>query len=116
MPKGPIRNEKDCRLNVDFDVKSTQQLVRKSMWEFAGITRDANQLQHLMNILDDMGEIVLADGIEAFELQNMIDVAKLIARAALQRTESRGAHYRHDFPNENDAVWKRHIDLQYGDN
>ena len=116
MPKVPIRNEKDCGLNVDFDVKSAQQLVRKSMWEFAGITRDANQLQHLMRILDNMDEIVLVDGIEAFELQNMIDVAKLITRAALQRTESRGAHYRHDFPNENDAVWKRHIDFQYGDN
>ena len=97
-------------------MKSAQQLVRKSMWEFAGITRDANQLQHLMRILDNMDEIVLVDGIEAFELQNMIDVAKLITRAALQRTESRGAHYRHDFPSKNDAVWKRHIDLKYGDN
>ena len=83
------------------------------MWEFAGITRHANNLQHIMKMLDKIDVTTLSDGIEAFELQNMIDAARLITQAALQRTESRGAHYRHDFPKENDVTWKRHIDLQY---
>ena len=116
MPKNPIKNRKKTELNADFDIKSAQQLVRKSMWEFAGITRHANNLQHIMKMLDKMDDTTLSDGIEAFELQNMIDVARLITQAALQRTESRGAHYRHDFPKENDVTWKRHIDLQYKDN
>jgi L-aspartate oxidase len=116
MPKKPVKNKKKSGFNVDFDVKSAQQLVRKSMWEFAGITRHANNLKHVMKMLDKMDATALSDDIEAFELQNMIDVARLIIQAALQRTESRGAHYRHDFPKEDDVTWKRHIDLQYKDN
>ncbi len=45
----------------------------------------------------------------------MIDVAKLITQASIQRTESRGAHYRRDFPQANDATWKKHISLQHKD-
>ena len=47
------------------------------------------------------------------ELGFMLDVAETICLSALARKESRGAHYRHDFPKEDDVTWKRHIDLQY---
>jgi len=49
-----------------------------------------------------------------WELQNMILTARLIAQAALMREESRGVHYRNDFPERNDAQWQRHIILQKG--
>lgn len=45
-----------------------------------------------------------------FELQNMYLIAKLIAKAALTRTESRGGHYRSDYPKPK-ASWRKHIEL-----
>jgi succinate dehydrogenase / fumarate reductase flavoprotein subunit len=45
---------------------------------------------------------------ETFELGNMIKTAEVIVGSALQREESRGAHFRRDFPERNDASWLRH--------
>ena len=42
------------------------------------------------------------------ELQNLMDLALLTAAAARQRTESRGAHARDDFPERDDGKWLRH--------
>ncbi|HOQ29999.1 MAG TPA: hypothetical protein PLH36_14785, partial [Armatimonadota bacterium] len=43
------------------------------------------------------------------EFQNMLTVSRLIARAALKREESRGGHYRTDFPRRDDEKWRRHV-------
>ena len=53
---------------------------------------------------------------EELELKNMLLVAKLITRAALDRTESRGAHYRADFPKKDDINWKNHLGYKLGVN
>ena len=45
---------------------------------------------------------------EAFELSNMLKTAEAIVFSALQRKESRGAHYRDDFPERNDGEWLKH--------
>ena len=44
-----------------------------------------------------------------WELQNMLTLAKIITVAARARTESRGTHYRGDFPDVDDANWRRHL-------
>ena len=41
--------------------------------------------------------------------RHLLTVARLIARAALRREESRGGHYRSDFPSRDDARWKMHV-------
>jgi succinate dehydrogenase/fumarate reductase flavoprotein subunit len=46
---------------------------------------------------------------ESHRLFNLAIVARLIARAALRREESRGAHYREDFPHRDDLHWKVHL-------
>jgi succinate dehydrogenase / fumarate reductase flavoprotein subunit len=45
---------------------------------------------------------------EALELENMLKTAEAMVFSALQRKESRGAHYRQDFPERNDEEWLKH--------
>ena len=49
---------------------------------------------------------------EALDLQNMLQVADMTARSALRRTESRGSHFRADFPDQDDLSWLRNVHLQ----
>jgi len=49
------------------------------------------------------------DSRAGWELQNLLTIARLMIWAALQRTESRGTHYRSDYPERNDAQWLRHL-------
>jgi succinate dehydrogenase / fumarate reductase flavoprotein subunit len=49
--------------------------------------------------------------IAAIELGYMLDVAETIVVAAKERTESRGAQFRTDFPERNDDEWLKHIDI-----
>jgi succinate dehydrogenase/fumarate reductase flavoprotein subunit len=46
---------------------------------------------------------------ETIELENMTAVVGCMAAAALQRTETRGAHYRQDFPERNDEDWSANL-------
>jgi L-aspartate oxidase len=69
--------------------------VRATMWEHAGIDRTARGLRTCLATLDEI-EARLPEG--ATEETNMVQTARLIAEAALLRKESRGGHYRSDFP------------------
>ncbi len=70
--------------------------LQNIMWDYAGIVRSEESLTTAAQELELMnaGE---------FELKNMIDVAKIIVQAALARKESRGAHFRTDFPEAEDS-------------
>jgi succinate dehydrogenase / fumarate reductase flavoprotein subunit len=58
--------------------------------------------------VQDKGRIFNTDLIQALELQCLLDIADTIVVSALGREESRGAHYRADFPTRNDSAWLRH--------
>ncbi len=49
------------------------------------------------------------DWIQALEASSMVVLAEIVARACLERTESRGSHYRDDFTGTNDADWRQNI-------
>jgi len=61
--------------------------------------------------IDDRGTIFNQDVLGALELQNMLENAECTCLAALERRESRGAQYRTDYPERNDAEWLKHIDV-----
>ncbi len=58
--------------------------------------------------IDDKGERFNTDLLEAIELGFLLDVAEATAFSALNRTESRGAHYREDYPKRDDENWLKH--------
>ncbi|MFI6344499.1 succinate dehydrogenase flavoprotein subunit [Streptomyces sp. NPDC050560] len=58
--------------------------------------------------VQDKGRRFNTDLLEAVELGNLLDLAEVMAQSALARRESRGGHYREDFPNRDDAAFMRH--------
>ena len=61
--------------------------------------------------IDDKGTVFNQDLLGAVELDYMLDVAECIVVASKERKESRGAQFRTDFPDRNDAEWLKHIDV-----
>jgi L-aspartate oxidase len=86
--------------------------VRQIGWEQCGISRDAAGLQSAIKTLKAVEyKNVLHPTREHYELRNIHSVALLIARCALAREESRGGHYRTDFPESRQKFQKHsHID------
>jgi L-aspartate oxidase len=81
--------------------------VRRVMWEYAGINRTAEGLRECLELLDGIAQRLPAG---ATEEANMIDTSRLIAEAALMRQESRGGHYRRDFPRPKRKWRDKHIE------
>ncbi len=90
------------------------------MWEKAGILRHAVGLQSALESLNTLAERAQRSGMDSLpalnatlDLVNLITVAKLVTESALLRTESRGAHFREDFP-QPDPAWLKNIILTPG--
>jgi L-aspartate oxidase len=82
--------------------------IRDVMWRHAGIDRTA---QGLVDAVDELSEIIDRLPVGATEEANLADTAFLIVTAALQRTESRGGHFRRDFPRPKNKWRGRHIEF-----
>jgi L-aspartate oxidase len=82
--------------------------VREVMWRHAGIARTAKGLR---TAVADLAEIEERLPIGATEELNLVQTARLIVEAALRRKESRGGHYRSDFPRSKSTWRGRHIEL-----
>jgi L-aspartate oxidase len=93
-----------------------RKILRNLMWKNVGIVRDSKGLESALERINKM-ELELkgmeSRGInpEVIELRDMILVSKLIAKAALERKESRGTHFRGDYPRKKRG-WERHIVLK----
>jgi L-aspartate oxidase len=83
-----------------FDIPAARATLQSAMWRDAGLLRDREGLQCAAALIADLQQQqpAIADTREALELRNLLDVASLIVHFALFREESRGAHYRRDFP------------------
>ncbi len=80
------------------------QQLRRAMTDFVGVERDEQGLKRALRIIADLEEN--AEGVTRSFL-NMTTSATLVAAAALKRTESRGGHFRIDYPDK-DPDWRNH--------
>jgi L-aspartate oxidase len=90
------------------DVPSTDD-VRDLMWNHVGLQRDRNGLTLAVDRLGEWAGALAAAGAGGGAIASLVTVGLLIARAALRRDESRGAHYRTDVPARDDLHWHRHV-------
>jgi succinate dehydrogenase / fumarate reductase flavoprotein subunit len=88
--------------------------------EEAGMKQAIDTLQELKErfehvSLDDKGKRFNTEVLEAWELRALLDVAEVTAVTALHRTESRGGHYREDYPKRDDKTWLKHSLVRFKD-
>jgi L-aspartate oxidase len=110
---------------TELDVADVKSSLRSVMWRNVGIERSGERLAETREIIAFWSRYVMDKSFDpaahgpaalaGWELQNMLTVCYLIATAALTRTESRGAHYRTDFPQRDDEHWRVHLLWTRGD-
>jgi L-aspartate oxidase len=94
-----------------LDVVDLTNSLRSLMVRNMGIVRDRRRMREAKRDVDFWCRYVLTrdfDGRAGWELQNLLTVARLMIDAALVREESRGTHFRSDFPTPNES-WNHHI-------
>ena len=90
--------------------------IRDVMWRDVGLFRQAATLRAAVETLERPWHVLQAHlnaggrlDADQWRTANLLTIARLIARAALRREESRGAHYRDDYPQRDDINWKRRV-------
>jgi len=99
--------------------KLVRSRIQHIMWKKASIIRSQQSLMEAQEELTKLKEENLpkiygkkpSEVMEAFEASNLLIVASLVVKAALERKESRGAHSRIDHPRQDDKNWLKHIVL-----
>lgn len=101
----------------EIDLGDVENSLRSLMWRAAGIEREESHLETAEDYVDFWCGYVMdktfAD-VHGWIIQNMLTVAKMVFHSARRRQESRGVHFRTDFPDTDDERWKRHITIQRG--
>jgi L-aspartate oxidase len=111
------RIERSTKTELDLtDVKSS---LRSIMWRNCAIEREGQRLGETREIIAFWSRYVMdktfmpasvgEDAIPGWELQNMLTACYLITTAAYTRSESRGAHFRTDYPDRDDEHWRLHL-------
>jgi L-aspartate oxidase len=102
----------------EIEIQRFKLVIKTAMWNGVGIIRSRESLAQALQKLQLIEKqlIFTPSSPGELELMNMLLVAKLITKAALDRTESRGAHFRSDYPNTDDNNWPKHLTYKLGVN
>lgn len=89
--------------------------IRDLMWRHVGILRNGKELSAAIEFLEKLDlPSPPHPGRHDYELRNLHSLATLMTRSALAREESRGSHYRSDFPYRDDDDFQKHSLIQRG--
>jgi L-aspartate oxidase len=97
-----------------IDLDDLRKSLRALFWRHMGITRDAAGLKEAAERVDHWSRYILPlefDDTTGWTMQNMLIAARLMIAAATERTESRGVHYRRDYP-QPDPDMNHHINVR----
>ena len=113
----PARPAADDGTDATLDLDDIRNSLRALMWRHAGVERTGDSLGEALATVEGWCRYVLprqfADP-RGWQLQNMLEVARLMIRGAIRRDETRGVHFRADHPETRDA-WQVHIAWRRGD-
>jgi succinate dehydrogenase / fumarate reductase, flavoprotein subunit len=118
-----IENQISCMINSagSEKVPALREAMQQTMTQKCSVFRNRINLQEALEEICQLKQRFLNVGLankdlifncelqDAFELSGMLKIAETIVFCALQREESRGAHFRSDFPQRNDEQWLKHI-------
>jgi L-aspartate oxidase len=119
MHAGRVRSEIESSSRTMLDLADVRNSLRSLMWRNDGIERCGPRLVETAEIIQFWGQYVmdkLFDDRQGWETQNMLTVARLITACALAREESRGVHFRSDFPKINSQLDQKHCAIQRNPN
>jgi len=95
-----------------LDLSDIRNSLKSLMWRSVGVRRTEQELHEALRSIMDWQKYVLVRQFcepQGWELQNMLTIARVIVRAALDREESRGVHLRTDFPEIDNEHWKQRL-------
>lgn len=98
-----LRRELQETMDANVMVFRTEQTIKTAVEKLAELRARYKNVS-----IQDKGRRFNTDLLEAVELGNLLDLAEVMAVSALARKESRGGHYREDFPNRDDVNFMRH--------
>ncbi|PNG19206.1 succinate dehydrogenase flavoprotein subunit [Streptomyces cahuitamycinicus] len=98
-----LRRELQETMDANVMVFRTEQTIKTAVEKIAELRE-----RYLNVSIQDKGKRFNTDLLEAVELGNLLDLAEVMAVSALARKESRGGHYREDYPNRDDVNFMRH--------
>ncbi|MBV1935407.1 MULTISPECIES: succinate dehydrogenase flavoprotein subunit [Streptomyces] len=98
-----IRRELQETMDANVMVFRTEQTIKTAVEKIAELRERYRNVS-----VQDKGKRFNTDLLEAVELGNLLDLAEVMAVSALARKESRGGHYREDYPNRDDVNFMRH--------
>lgn len=103
-----------------YSPREVKNTIKNLAWNLVGIIRSRESLKQALNMLKTIEPYRVkaknrVELLEALEALNMVKTIKAITLSALTRTESRGAHFREDYPNE-DKEWLKNIVIRLENN
>lgn len=110
-----LRHAEHESQRTELDLADVRNSLRAVMWRNAGIERNAPRLEETLEITDFWARYVMDkvfDDRFGWEMQNMLTVARCVSQAALARKESRGVHFRSDYPAPDPDRFLGHVTLR----
>ena len=100
---GLLKSELQEEMRANVGVFREENAMKKALDKIGELKERAKNIG-----IDDKSKTFNTDIVEAFEFSNILLIAEVITRGAILRKESRGAHYRTDFPERDDSNWLKH--------